>query len=293
MAKEFFKNLPDTSTPLTAERLNGLLDGEESMGSIIVEDIECKNLLNITVSTTTINGVTFTVNEDKSITLNGTSNATTSLRISNEKITKPMNYIFGITTDFSSIEHNFEVGGYVYDSNGTYKGTLSTSNPTILLNNGEYVTNWFIYFTSGATFNDFTIYPQLEKGNVATDYVEHKEFSNKQIYSTNEIKIGTWIDGKSIYRKVVANNETFSNNTTKTINISNLDKIINIGFSAKLISSSNQIVTQPYYDSSTNKLILMYFDENSTTLSNVIRVWTGTDQSWYITIWFDYTKTTD
>ena len=47
MAKEFFKNLPDTSTPLSAERLNGLLDGEESMGNIIVEDIKSKNLFNI------------------------------------------------------------------------------------------------------------------------------------------------------------------------------------------------------------------------------------------------------
>lgn len=44
MAKEFFKDLPDTSTPLSATRINGLLDGEESMGSIVVEDIKSKNL---------------------------------------------------------------------------------------------------------------------------------------------------------------------------------------------------------------------------------------------------------
>lgn len=46
MAKQFFKDLPDTTTPLTASRLNGLLDGEEAMGSIVVDDINGKNLAN-------------------------------------------------------------------------------------------------------------------------------------------------------------------------------------------------------------------------------------------------------
>ena len=46
MAREFFKNLPDTSTPLNAQRMNGLLNGEEAMGSIVVDDIKNKNLFN-------------------------------------------------------------------------------------------------------------------------------------------------------------------------------------------------------------------------------------------------------
>lgn len=48
MAREFFKNLPNTSTPLTAERLNGLLDGEEAMGNLVVDSIKNKNLLSLT-----------------------------------------------------------------------------------------------------------------------------------------------------------------------------------------------------------------------------------------------------
>lgn len=47
MAREFFKNLPDTSTPLNAQRMNGFLNGEEAMGSIVVDDIKSKNLFNI------------------------------------------------------------------------------------------------------------------------------------------------------------------------------------------------------------------------------------------------------
>lgn len=44
MAKEFFKDLPDTTTPLTASRLNGLLDGEEALGNIVVDSIRSKNI---------------------------------------------------------------------------------------------------------------------------------------------------------------------------------------------------------------------------------------------------------
>lgn len=44
MAKEFFKNLPNTTTPLTAPRLNALLDGEEAMGNIVVNSIGTSNL---------------------------------------------------------------------------------------------------------------------------------------------------------------------------------------------------------------------------------------------------------
>lgn len=46
MAREFFKNLPNTTTPLTATRINGLLDGDEAMGNIVVDNVKGKNLFN-------------------------------------------------------------------------------------------------------------------------------------------------------------------------------------------------------------------------------------------------------
>lgn len=45
MAKQIFKNLPDTTTPLSAGKLNGLFDGDEAMGNIIVDTIKSKNLI--------------------------------------------------------------------------------------------------------------------------------------------------------------------------------------------------------------------------------------------------------
>ena len=44
MARQFFSDLPDTSTPLRASRLNGLLDGEEPMGQLVVDSIRSKNM---------------------------------------------------------------------------------------------------------------------------------------------------------------------------------------------------------------------------------------------------------
>lgn len=56
MARQFFKDLPDTSTPLTASRLNGLLDGEEAMGNLVVDSIKTKNIFG---NYTIVNGYLF------------------------------------------------------------------------------------------------------------------------------------------------------------------------------------------------------------------------------------------
>ena len=46
MAKQFFKDLPDTSAPINSSRLNGLLDGDEAMGNLVVDSIRSKNMFN-------------------------------------------------------------------------------------------------------------------------------------------------------------------------------------------------------------------------------------------------------
>lgn len=177
MAKEFFKDLPDTSTPLSATRINGLLDGEESMGSIVVENIRSKNLLNPIKQTVTRNGVTFTTNNDGSITLNGTATANISYIFSNQKIYGDGgNYYLGITTDYSDIGYNFEVAGYIYNASDEVAKIISPNRGTQTIATNEYVSLFNIYFKSGATFNNFTIFPQLEKGSVATNYNKYINF---------------------------------------------------------------------------------------------------------------------
>jgi hypothetical protein len=49
---------------------------------------------------------------------------------------------------------------------------------------------------------------QVEEGSAKTEFAEAKEFNNQQNYSTSEQKIGTWIDGKPLYRKVIVTTNT-------------------------------------------------------------------------------------
>lgn len=49
---------------------------------------------------------------------------------------------------------------------------------------------------------------QIEEGTVATDFVEGKEFSNKQSYRLSEQQVGNWINGKPLYKKTVSISKT-------------------------------------------------------------------------------------
>lgn len=131
-----------------------------------------KNLLNITNSGETINGITYKKNEDGSITLNGTATANTNIRISTQRITQPNTYSFGVTTDISSYANQLECGGYIYNSDGSFKYNLSTRTGRTprTISNGEYITNFFIYIIAGQVFNNLTLYPQLELGPTTTEF---------------------------------------------------------------------------------------------------------------------------
>lgn len=189
--KEFFKNLPDETTPYEADRFNDLLNGEESIGSIVVEDIRSKNLLNPIKQTVTRNGVTFTTNNDGSITLNGTATADISYIFSNQKIYGDGgNYYLGITTDYSDIGYNFEVAGYIYNASDEVAKIISPNRGTQTIATNEYVSLFNIYFKSGATFNNFTIFPQFEKGSVATNYNKYINFDIlKEVQEWKELSL--------------------------------------------------------------------------------------------------------
>lgn len=182
MAKEFFKNLPDTTTPLNAQRMNNFLNGEEAMGSIVVDDITCKNLLKCTVENQTKNGITVTVNEDKSFHIKGTATAATI-------------FIFGggfsnLTLDAGSYTlsagNTTPSGVYInaYHSSSTLLTQIIPTTKKNVFNVAEKTTytnfRTECYINNGVTI-DITIKPMLEKGSVATEYVEHKEYDNSKI----------------------------------------------------------------------------------------------------------------
>ena len=113
-------------------------------------------------------------------------------------------------------------------------------------------------------------------------------------YSTEEIAIGTWIDGKTIYRKCIVNNGSFSEPVALPVDLSNVDRIIefhgtgifsslyefNINFSNGY-SSGAAFRFGVFKDLPSNTLILMF--ETATTPKTLTKAF----------VFMDYTKKTE
>jgi len=109
-------------------------------------------------------------------------------------------------------------------------------------------------------------------------------------YSTTETKIGTWIDGKPLYRKVV-NFGTLPNSTTKTVahSISNIDSIAFVKGMAKATSTGNCWPLPFLFEGSQSSYNIRTFVNNTN-----IEMWCDNDRSNYTAyITIEYTKTTD
>ena len=104
-------------------------------------------------------------------------------------------------------------------------------------------------------------------------------------YSTEETLIGTWIDGKPLYRKVIAVNQTFKNMDKIFINYLNVETMVHIGSFQKR-DSENRYLFDQFYDSSNRKFTPQYND-------GYVLFWITESETYIATVWIEYTKTTD
>ena len=126
-----------------------------------------------TESTKTQNGVTFTVNDDGTINVNGTASASGSFSFYNSSELR----VNGTYT-LSGITGGDSTGSSLYYYQLYVDGTSKIFNP-----NGSRteqlsgtVTKIVLFYKMGATFNNLTLKPMLNKGTTAlpyTPYVEH------------------------------------------------------------------------------------------------------------------------
>jgi hypothetical protein len=118
------------------------------------------------------------------------------------------------------------------------------------------------------------------------------EEMTKDIYSTKEQVIGTWIDGKPLYRKVINATPTISNSSYQTIsikhNISDLKNVYkcnaflhNTGNTQTYILPAETSAIQAIGISEINSTNIIMYSKNDT--------WSG----WIAEIILEYTKTTD
>lgn len=121
--------------------------------------------------------------------------------------------------------------------------------------------------------------------------VDGEEIYNANVmnYSTNEARIGTWIDGKPIYRKTFTGTKS-----SDTVSIScsglNIDKTWeDVSNTFLIVSANNVIRTIPMTESdSSNTLYAYYYNNNWIIKGSNNQYYNGT---YYFTI--KYTKTTD
>lgn len=189
MAKEFFKDLPDTSTPLTAARINGLLNGEESMGNISVENIVSRNkaglkeiawLQSMDYINTTSNGVKYKAKAEQFAGFNLILSK--SLEIGKEYIisfknNSSDNVSFTLTKTQNSWQADYEAGydkQHILDSNSSYTFTFTAETNILGI-------MFMCSTTNNADTNERNIIDiQVEESSTATSYVPYLNLEEVQ-----------------------------------------------------------------------------------------------------------------
>lgn len=204
MAREFFKDLPNTTTPLTASRLNGLLNGDEALGSIVVDDVNGKNLF-----------------DKGSFVAGDRKDAQLTIRISSRQVLylEPGTYTF--STDLDTSVYRYEINTIsspapVSSYDVLYgSGWKTTSTSTITIDNstkGYFNLGVARINNSSLTISDISSANfQLEKGSTATEYTEYKQPVKKTSVGVKEDTTFYANDFKC--RNLFDKNQTFASGT--------------------------------------------------------------------------------
>ncbi len=154
-----------------------VVSGEEASGDVNVI-VSNKNILGNDALTTTINGVTFTINSDGSITLDGTSTSAIEFDLKGNSTSTDMIFSIKENMDYvkSGLTENVSLSLYSFD--GTDRTLVSDGgNEIINLTESAIITQAALNIPSGIKFNKVTIYPQIEIGSEASEYIKHQENS--------------------------------------------------------------------------------------------------------------------
>lgn len=164
-----------------------------------------RNLLPNKATTITTNGITFNVNDNGSVTINGTSTAKATLILdTTERTLKAGTYTLSISNN------NINGLGIGTQIDSTYYST--NINKQIILSNESTFKKWYIDIDSGKTIDNVTVYPMLEEGLVAHEYVPYGAWAKvkvtgKNLFDKSTIITGKYIDGNG---NLVNDNNNFT-----------------------------------------------------------------------------------
>ena len=214
--REKYRN---TNIPRTAEGYPCILKKSKkgNLKELVIEGNTGKNLIPYPYTTLdgvlvptakTESGITFTINEDRSITVNGTATAhiyyhltpSYGANLFNLPATK---YYFSDNCDKASAPKRFEVDVKKrVDSVNNYVTALYGGTGALDLTGLDYNAVWVVLnIPAGAVFDNVTYKPQLELGSTATEYEPYKAVGDLITDSdyAGKYKIPLTVHGKNLF----------------------------------------------------------------------------------------------
>lgn len=183
-------NIKDSINSTEGNLKDSITNSENNIKDGIKEGFEnCRdsyNLLNNVAKSTTINGITFTINNDGSVTVNGTATYNAKLILTN--------YFNLDVGDYKLIEGNSDyldnaIRSTYNDSNGNLK-YLSSSTNKFTVASGDYNFQIYIVILQGKTVNNLTFYPMVVKydnRNISYEKFGEKICSNRIDDTNNKL----------------------------------------------------------------------------------------------------------
>ncbi|MCQ2580955.1 MAG: hypothetical protein MJ164_02180 [Alphaproteobacteria bacterium] len=151
-----------------------------------------KNLIDVTQfgKSKTINGITWTLNADGTVTANGTATANSAWYFINEDMLKlPHKGTYTISFKILGGTTDILVGGIKYDT-----GWKDIYDFVLTSQEVSYIISGWVRIDSGKTVNNLIIGIQIEEGSVATSYAPYGH-STTPIYLNAPLrKIGNYAD---------------------------------------------------------------------------------------------------
>ena len=259
---------------------------------------ESENLLTVTATSQTVNGVTFTVNADGSITANGTATANAVFILaSNGSGFTPENGKYILSGCPSG-------GGYTYDLrfwnyNGSNVSKFDTGNGAeVDFSNSGGSYNVAIVIFSGITANNLTFKPELRKQNV-TNYKSVMVIKNIKL--TTDIESGAYltVTGRELkyllHQRIVWQQTNLSGTaenairtlvTQNAISPTDTRRVIPnlvLGESSGLTDSIKKQITGAYLDEAITEICATYnygWDMYITDGNLTVTVYKGLDRSY-------------
>lgn len=217
---------------------------ENVEGNIEIKSVG-ENLLNVTAKTTTVQGLTFTLNEDKSITINGTNTGNTGTGTAFFRLAD--NFVLP-AGDYTLSNKNANASGnsfIFYDDSYNFV-TKNISNATFTK---DTTIKPYIRVKAGATVNNQTIYPMIIKGTYTEETMPtYKPYQEQKVTfplaEGQKLMEGSYLASDGIHHK-----------RTQVVLTGNEDWV--------LTSTSNQIITKRFSYKISPPIMKMNSQENA------------------------------